>query len=227
MKTFALARALRSVTRIVPTLVATVILMLAPASAGRAADLNDKGHPPARDDERLARAVLEEMNRVRTDPAGYVQVLRDYRAQFDGLVVRRPGRIAIRTYEGVAAVDEAIRFLQDQAPAPPIRHDPTLDKAARDLVLDQGPAGGFGHYGSNGATFVDRFVRYGDGPYGAENISYGYDTAREVVIQLLVDDNVPNRGHRVTMFNPRYVRMGANCGPHALYTSMCVIDYGY
>ena len=175
----------------------------------------------------LSREVFDEMNLMRADPQGYVAVLRDYRDQFRGDIVVRPGRISIQTREGVAAVDEAIRFLQAQSPMPPLQPDTILGLAAADHARDQGPAGYIGHHSSDGWDFATRVARRGGEPYGGENISYGYDTAREVIIQLLVDDNVRDRGHRVNLFRPGYVRAGVGCGPHTVFSYMCVIDYGY
>ena len=175
----------------------------------------------------LAREVLEEINFLRTDPRGYVQVLRDYRTQFREDIVIRPGRISIQTYEGVAAVDEAIRYMQRQPAMAALRPDAILARAAADHVADQGASGGFGHYGADGRDFTVRIARRGGQPYGGENISYGYETAREVVLQLLVDDNVRDRGHRVNLFREGFVRAGAACGRHARYDYMCVIDFGY
>ena len=177
--------------------------------------------------EGLAREVLEEINFLRTDPQGYVQVLRDYRTQFREDIVIRPGRISIQTYEGVAAVDEAIRYMQRQPAMAALRPDAILARAAADHVADQGASGGFGHYGADGRDFTVRIARRGGQPYGGENISYGYETAREVVLQLLVDDNVRDRGHRVNLFREGFVRAGTACGRHARYDYMCVIDFGY
>lgn len=177
--------------------------------------------------EGLAGEVMDEINRLRTDPRAYVAVLRDYRGQFRDDVVLRPGRISIKTHEGVAAVDEAIRELQTRRALPALRPDIVLARAASDHVADQGPTGGFGHYGADGRAFTGRISRRGGQPYGGENISYGYDTAREVVLQLLVDDNIRDRGHRVNLFREGFVRAGAACGPHVLYSHMCVIDFGY
>jgi len=185
------------------------------------------GPGPVGGEAQLSREVLAEMNRLRVDPRGYIAVLETYRRQFDGDIVIRPGQISIQTREGVAAVDEAIQFLRLQAPVGALRSDGLLDLTARDHVLDQGPTGYVGHYGSDGWDFATRAVRRGGDPYGGENISYGYDTAREVIIQLLVDDNVADRGHRVNLFRPGYVRAGVACGRHALYYFMCVINYGY
>lgn len=58
-----------------------------------------------------------------------------------------------------------------------------------------------------------------------ENISYGFNDPRQVVIQLIVDDGVRNRGHRINIFNPAFHRVGVACGPHAGYGSMCVMDF--
>ena len=59
----------------------------------------------------------------------------------------------------------------------------------------------------------------------AENISYGGNTARGVIIQLIVDDGVSSRGHRVNMFNPAYRFVGVGCGIHARLGDLCVMEF--
>ena len=59
----------------------------------------------------------------------------------------------------------------------------------------------------------------------AENIAYGENAAREVVLQLLVDDGVPNRGHRDALLDPGWGVSGVACGRHRDYGQMCVMDY--
>ena len=196
-------------------------------ASDRVVPIMPAGTGPVGGSGQLAREVLEEMNFLRTDPDGYIAVLEAYRAQFEGNIVNRPGKIRIQTSEGVAAVDEAIRYLRTQRPMPPLEPDRTLALAAGDHVQDQGMNGIIGHYSSDGWDFGVRVSRRGGEPYGGENISYGYDTAREVIIQLLVDDNIADRGHRVNLFRDGFVRAGVGCGPHRTFAWMCVIDYGY
>lgn len=181
--------------------------------------------PPS--DDRIARDVERQISLARTDPQGYARRLREHRSYYDGDVFRAPGELAIRTVEGVAAVDEAIAFLERQTPLPPLAPDPILRRAAADHVADQGPRGDVGHYGSDGSRFTDRIARHGGPESGGENISYGAEGGEAVVIQLIVDDGVPDRGHRVNIYRPGYVTAGAACGPHARYRYMCVVDFGY
>ncbi len=67
-------------------------------------------------------------------------------------------------------------------------------------------------------------ARGGD-KYVAENIAYGPDEADLVVLQLIVDDGVADRGHRTIIYDGSYSYAGAACGGHAVYRHMCVIEY--
>lgn len=55
--------------------------------------------------------------------------------------------------------------------------------------------------------------------------AYGSANPMKVVIDLIVDDGVPSRGHRTNIFQPRLRVMGGACGPHRRYRIMCTIDY--
>ncbi len=171
--------------------------------------------------------VIMEINRVRTDPAGYARkYLAPLREYYQGALFRYPGKIAIRTKEGVAALDECIRELEYSNPAPALSPCPGLTFAARDLVRDQGETGMTGHKGSDGSSIAVRISRYGQwyGP-AAENIAYGLGDAREIVIAWLVDDGVAGRGHRINLLNGELYKAGVHIGPHRRYNDMCVMDF--
>ncbi len=175
----------------------------------------------------LDAAVAAEINFARTQPAAYAESLRAYRLEFDGKLVKAPDhKSPIRTEEGVAAVNEAILYLERQHPESALDPSDVLTDSAQDHVLDQGPSGQIGHTGVDGSILPERVDRHGAWVgVIAENIGYGYATGREVVRQLIVDDGVPDRGHRVNIFNPRLRVMGVACGPHKRYGLMCVIDF--
>jgi uncharacterized protein YkwD len=172
------------------------------------------------------RAIVDEINRLRTDPAGYAAILEQILPLYAGNDLQRPGQITIRTNEGAAGVREAIAALRAQAPLGPLGYSEGLTRAAADLVRDQGPSGATGHVGSDGSTMSARIERYGQWGGGiSENIDYGSTTAREVVTSLVVDDGVSSRGHRRNLLDPAIRFAGAACGPHQRYQTMCVMDH--
>jgi uncharacterized protein YkwD len=175
---------------------------------------------------RLARQIHDETNAVRRDPVRYARHLEPMLSRFDGHLLERPGRPHLRTDEGAAAVREAIASLKARRPVPPLRWSKGLTAAAADHVRDQGPIGGLEHRGTDNSTPSGRARRYGRWIQGiAENIAYGENPAREVVIQLLVDDGVADRGHRDNMLHPDWGAAGVACGRHRRYQQICVMDY--
>lgn len=174
----------------------------------------------------LEQEIIEEMNRVRRDPAAYAQELAQMKQYYQGNLLTLPGRTPIVTKEGVQALDDAIEFLNSADSLPPFRTSMGMSMAARDHVQDQGAAGATGHQGNDGSTLTERINRYGTGDgYFAEGIEYGSNTAQDVVRNLVIDDGVVSRGHRKQIFEPIYKFTGVACGNHANYDNMCVITY--
>src|SRR5437763_12791698 len=179
-------------------------------------------------DDASGRAIIRELNLARQNPALYATFVQQLRRRMNGNVLVLPGHTRIRTREGTAAVDEAIRFLQSAQPLPPLTLSRGMSRAAADHCADQA-AGGFGHEGKDRSHAGQRIARYGNfsGSWG-ENISYGKSTARDVVIALIIDDGLPGRKHRANIFNPNFNFAGAAFGTHAPFGVMCnmVFDGG-
>jgi len=174
----------------------------------------------------LARAVLAELNAARANPKAYAEHLRVYRSQFSGKYHIPPGtRIRYVTKEGTPAVDEAVRFLEAQRPLPPLSWSEGLSRVAAELNREQARTGALGH-ASGRMEMRARAERVGrwQSTIG-ENISYGPSEARRVAMQLIVDDGVPDRGHRKNIFAPDFRVAGVACGPHPAFETSCVIDF--
>lgn len=173
----------------------------------------------------VEQSLLNEINLVRAHPAEYAAYLEQMRKYFVGNELRRPGKPALVTAEGAAALDDAIKFLRAVKPAPPLSASTGMCLGARELVKDQGTSGATGHRGADGSFCEQRTQRFGNwtGDIG-EDLDYSDDTARERVLMLLIDDGVANRGHRLRLLSPDYKVVGVACGSHKL-GGMCVITF--
>ena len=177
------------------------------------------------EDSASGRAVIREMNLARQNPALYATFLEELRGRMNGNVLVLPGNTRIRTKEGTAAVEEAIRFLQNAQPLAPLAFSSGMSRAAADHCTDQAN-GGFGHEGRDRSHAGERIARYGTCMGGwAENISYGKSSARDVVLALIIDDGLPARKHRKNIFNPNFNYAGAAFGRHARFGTMCSMDF--
>ncbi|PZU10136.1 CAP domain-containing protein [Sphingomonas sp.] len=177
------------------------------------------------DRARLEKDVLAALNSARTDPTAYAGGLKTYRGFFKANVVTMPGNpVDFETVEGTVPVDEAITYLGGQPLLAPLAPAEILTAAAADHVAEQSVSGRTGHYGADGSAPGDRVMKHGGGPLVAEVIAYGAVDAADVIRQLVIDDGVPDRGHRTVLFAPRLRYAGVACGPHPEFKTMCVID---
>ena len=101
-----------------------------------------------------------------------------------------------------------------------------LEMAAVDHQVDSSANNLIGHTGSDGSHTQDRISRHcaWKGSCG-ENVDYGNVRSRDIVIHLLIDDNVPDRGHRRNLLAPSFLAVGAVLGYHETYRCCCVMDF--
>ncbi len=100
-----------------------------------------------------------------------------------------------------------------------------LYKLAKAHSSTQGLTSEVGHDRTNGDSFAAAAKKYGGYSSVGENISYGMDTARSIVIQLLVDDGVESLGHRLNLLNSKFDSVGVSYDTHRRYRFMCVMDF--
>lgn len=168
-------------------------------------------------------ALLKELNRARTHPHEYADILeRDRKPYFDGKNLKLPNsNVILVTEEGVGAVNEAIDFLRKQKPLPPFGLSPGMTKSAREAIEE------VGKIGDTACESIKRFDQYGRFEQEAVEIaSFGTSDAKEIVIRFLVCDGSSDRIQRAYIFEPIYGAIGLSVGEHnSQYKTMACINF--
>lgn len=121
-------------------------------------------------------AMLKEINMVRTDPKGYIKYIDAY--------TRRMGVDSItRIAAGLKAK------LRSMKPLPPLQFSETIYTTVKAKAL---------------WLKKKRVQQHPPGNKYAENIFFGEKNVRTVNVILLIDYNVPGRGHRNNILNPKF-----------------------
>lgn len=107
-----------------------------------------------------------------------------------------------------------IRTLQTMEPTTILHFDEEVYYSAQCFAIEHGKKGRVGH---------DR-IRCEEN-FSAECCSYGMSNARDVVLQLLVDHNVPSLGHRYICLSSRYSEVGVSIKPHLKHGLCAVLDF--
>jgi len=172
--------------------------------------------------------TILEINKVRANPKKYAELYLEPRLKYYSGKDYITGSGTMVTNEGRKVVEECISFLKRHSALNVLNPEISLYNLAKNHVETQGPTGKTGHESPSGDSFKVRASRFiGNSMHGyGENISYGSTSAREIVIQLLVDDGVPSRGHRKNIMNNMFNSIGVSYGKHKQYGSMCVVDFG-
>lgn len=179
----------------------------------------------------LEKNIILHLNMARTDPGRYSQEFISPRSAFyNNKMYLEPGGpenfIGLKTQEGLNAVYEATEIMNRTQALEPLKANKKLTLAAQYHATDQSKYDGIGHLSHNGSTLKNRVERYGKWQHTiGENIIYGAKSAREVVVQLLIDDGVKSRGHRTNILNNDYKVVGVACDKHPSYGSICVMDF--
>lgn len=175
----------------------------------------------------IEKEIVYEINLFRSNPAEYAQkYIAPLAKLYKGKLLYYPNDKPLLTKEGVRALNECVRDLKKAPPIPIVYPSLGLTLAAEDHVKDQSKTGRLGHSGSDRSNSRDRMERYGDWKVLiAENIAYGGISARQVIIYLLIDDGIRDRGHRQNFLRPEFKTVGVAAGNHPVYDNMYVMDF--
>ena len=153
----------------------------------------------------IEKDVVLEMNMARTNPSLYAELYIAPRIKnFNGKTYN--GRLI--TQEGAAVVDECVKFMAKAKPLSILNPEKGLSLAAQKHSSTQGETDQTGHTGVDGSTPFKRIEKYGTYKTAGENIAYGSNSGRDIVVDLLIDDGVSSRGHRKNIMNAQFDSSG-------------------
>jgi uncharacterized protein YkwD len=180
----------------------------------------------------LERDMIFEINRVRADPSSYLQyiepMLKEARQKLAEFGKGEPNySLTTSTFnDGHTQVDTTWHFINEENvqalstlvdDLKRLKHlsilkpDAGIYKAASKHASDQRKHNWtLGHTGTDGSLPWDRILKYSPNmKFGNENIAgnSGHVTARDIVIQLLVDAGIPGYGHRYNLLDPQWTHV--------------------
>lgn len=179
--------------------------------------------------QRFSKEIIQEINYVRQQPQNYIPFLYNRLEKFKDEFIYKLSDDSdsyLKSKEGKKAIIQLIEQLKITEALSPMTISSYLEVAAMDHGSDISQNNIFSHTSSNGASIKDRVERYclWRGSLG-ENMDFGSNNARDIVINLLIDDGVPSRGHRKNILSPDYKVLGAAIGPHSMFQYCCVINF--
>lgn len=116
-----------------------------------------------------------------------------------------------------------IKTLKETKPMDVLQPSKELFDVAKLHAIKFGKAGKIGH-----DNFAERTKSLKPifGSMVAENCDYGSERALDIVMSLLIDEGIPDFGHRKNILDPNYKFIGVSIQPHKKHGVNCVMDFG-
>lgn len=176
------------------------------------------------------KAMIYELNRLRSDPPRYAKLFIAHRLAVANNILRTEGKgvahYSIKTSydnsevsridtiwhwvneEEVHALQTLYDTLMNLKPLPVLKPDEGIYKACIKHAKDQAPTGSVTHRGTDASWPWDRIGKYSPSMIdGNENLACcGGDkyAVRRIVLQLLIDEGITNYGHRYNMLEAKW-----------------------
>lgn len=151
----------------------------------------------------VERRMVLEINFVRAYPKVYAQIVGQYLAA----ISKEDGGLTNEVYVAGMELMEELKAMQA---LPILQPKECVFQAARAHGLDCKQRGFIAHEGSDGKQPFDRIPKYcPDIDSGNENlVGNAASDARVPVLELLIDDGIPSRGHRYNILDPDWRWVG-------------------
>ena len=178
------------------------------------------------DYRKLENEFFEHLNSLRKDPKSFIPHVENLAKLFKGKILYSPGEFPLQTNEGIFAVEDCIEFLNQCSPVVELERRKELDKAAVHHCFDIGAAGLVGHEGTDGLNSSERIEENCELEITcSENLDFGTKNPLNMLVNLLIDDGVKQRGHRKNLHNPENKYVGVGIGFHKEYEICLVLDF--
>lgn len=156
------------------------------------------------------------LNGVEKDAVMYFNLARMYPKKFARIEI--PGYYGTKKYgdyiKGSPYIVTLTEMLDTIAPLPALTPIDSMISNARCFAVEMGDAGYTGHERVN----CKKEKKY------AECSSFGMDTGKDIVMQMLIDHNIESLGHRKNCLNPSYTKIGLALHSHTEWGHCCVIE---
>jgi len=153
--------------------------------------------------------VLDYINQIRTNPQLF---LKDVALPY----------IKNNDFSRNRYAKSLIRELEKLDSMQPLEFENSLQEMSVDFAKEAGKKGWVGH-----RRVSQRFDKYADHvEITAENLQYGFDDPLDIVMDLLIDFDIPNLGHRKNILDPNFSIIGVSIEKHKSYEFITVMTFG-
>lgn len=182
------------------------------------------------DFKKLRSQMLNEHNRLRADPQSYIPFVEKYQNYVkiykNNSYLCIPGNRPIKMIEGVEGIKKTIEFLKSQNPVKTLTFDKKVSKASQGFAEYLGNNGLTSQVDKDGLNVGERIEKFCEWEsVCAENIEYGFSSAQNAIISLLIDDGVVNKKRRNVLFDEKLKFVGIGISVHKFYENIVIIDY--
>jgi hypothetical protein len=135
----------------------------------------------------------------------------------------------ITTKEGDKPIIELLEWIPKLKEAgvaiPPFTWKDQLQAAAKEYVEELDKKGEI-VYTNTAESVAKRLLKQGKliGNYG-ENVVFFAEEAIDIVLEVIIDDGYPGRGHRKNIFSPKFKEFGCYTGEHSASNMMTCMEF--
>lgn len=173
--------------------------------------------------------IINEINKCRSNPKSYIQLIKNTSKCFFGKVLKLPDKPGIMTNEGIDAFNEASNFLSKMKSLNQMTYSAGLSHIAHDFIKDLQTSEDLDSDENiiNLQNIIDKYgniIELKDLKYYLE---FAPSSPEMFVLSLIVCDGDPNRTMRKTLFENYFNFVGVASGQNFLYDNVTAVFFAH